>query len=60
MLLGLAGAWGFAQMSGWAFVVSATAIPLGAGVSIATGLFFGFYPAVMASRLDPIVALRME
>ncbi len=60
VLLGLAGAWGFAQMSGWAFVVSATAIPLGAGVSIATGLFFGFYPAVMASRLDPIVALRTE
>lgn len=60
VLLGIAGAWGFAQISGWPFVVSASAIPLGAGVSIATGLFFGFYPAVMASRLDPIVALRTE
>jgi putative ABC transport system permease protein len=60
VLLGIAGAWGFAQFSGWPFVLSMSAIPLGAGVSIATGLFFGFYPAVIASRLDPIVALRTE
>ncbi len=58
--LGIAGAWGFAWLSGWEFVLSGTAIPLGAGVSVAVGLFFGFYPAVMASRLDPIVALRSE
>jgi putative ABC transport system permease protein len=58
--LGIMGAWGFAWLSGWTFVLSGTAIPLGAGVSVAVGLFFGFYPAVMASRLDPIVALRSE
>lgn len=32
----------------------------GFSVSVAVGIFFGFYPAYLASRLDPIDALRSE
>jgi len=48
------------QMLEWQTVVSPGAVALAFGTALATGVFFGFYPARRASQLDPIDALRFE
>jgi putative ABC transport system permease protein len=49
-----------AAWADWPTVVTASSILLSTGVSLGVGLVSGLYPAIRASRLEPIEALRHE
>jgi len=46
--------------AGWKIVVTIESVILSFGVASSVGIFFGFYPAYTASKMDPIQALRYE
>lgn len=60
ILLGFVATEMIAAYAGWPALFSTQAMIVAVSVSAAVGVFFGFYPAWKASRLDPIVALRQE
>jgi len=60
VLLGIGASELVSDLNGWPTLVSSDAIIAAFVFSGAVGIFFGYYPARRAARLDPIEALRYE
>ena len=60
VLMGILIAKAVAASAGWPTLVQAWSILLATGVAVTVGVVSGLYPAIRASKLDPIESLRYE
>jgi putative ABC transport system permease protein len=60
VLLGVGGSYLFGSLGTMRTEIVPLSIPLAFGAAAAVGIFFGYYPAIQAAKLDPIEALRRE
>ncbi|MFZ5906407.1 MAG: ABC transporter permease [Nitrospirota bacterium] len=58
IVIGFIGVWVISAIAGWNTAITFFSIALPLLMSILTGIFSGIYPAHIASKMDPIAALR--